>query len=109
MSIKRRTNPTLEISIPELDVEDIKSIDFIFKHTHSETAPAITKKSYPEEVTYDSARGTFLIPFTEKETLLFTGKLYYMDTRPITKDGKIIRTEIATDDINPTLFGDADV
>lgn len=107
--MKRRTNPELEISIPDLDVADIESIDFIFKATHSETAPAIAKKSYPDEVTYNAARGTFLIPFTEKETLLFTGKLYYMDTRPITKYGKIIPTEIATDDIKSTLFGDADV
>lgn len=107
--MKRRTNPTLEISIPDLDVTNIKSIDFIFKATHSETAPAIAKKSYPDDVTYNNEKGTFLIPFEEEETLLFTGKLYYMDTRPITKNDKIIPTEIVSGDIKSTLFGDADV
>lgn len=107
--MKRRTTPTLEVSILDLNITDIESIDFIFKATHSETAPAIVKKSYPDDVTYDEATKLFQIPFTEKETLLFTGKLYYMDTRPITKGGDIIPTEIATDNVKPTLFGDADV
>lgn len=107
--MKRRTTPTLKISIPDLDIANVRSIDFIFKETHSETAPAIIKKTYPKEVTYDEAEEVFLMPFKEKETLLFTKSFAYMDTRILLNNDKIPPTEIAKVDMMSTLFGDADV
>ena len=107
--MKRRTTPTLKISIPKINIADVESIDFLFKSVHSETAPAIIKKSYPKEVSFDSESGYFLLSFTEEETLLFKGSIAYMDTRPHLNGGKIPKTTIVSFDIESTLFGDADV
>lgn len=107
--MKIRTTPTLKISIPKIDIADVDSIEFLFKSNHSEKAPAIIKKSYPEEVSFDTESGYFLLSFTEQETLLFTGSLAYMDTRPHLKGGKIPNTKIVSIDIESTLFGEDDV
>lgn len=102
--MKRGTTPTLKINVPGIDVSEIDHIDFIFKGSESETAPAIIEKSYPDSVSYDSE--VFLMPFTEEETRLFNDYHAYMDTRIVTKDGKIPATQIIEIDVRSTLFGE---
>lgn len=104
--MKRGTTPTLKINIPGIDVSEIDHIDFIFKASKSETAPAIIEKSYPDTVSFDG--NVFLMPFTEAETRLFNDYRAYMDTRIITRDGKIPATQIIEIDVRSTLFGEVE-
>lgn len=104
--MKRGTTPTLKINIPGIDVSDIGHIDFIFKASVSETAPAIIEKSYPDSVNYDGE--VFLMPFSEEETRLFNTYSAFMDTRIVTKDGKIPASQIVKIDIRSTLFGEVE-
>ena len=107
--MKRRTTPTLTISIPKVEIEDVKSIDFLFKNIHSEKASPIIKKSYPNEVKFDANAKCFMLTFTEKETLLFTSDKAFMDTRICLQNGNIPPTNIVTINVDSTLFGDDDI
>ena len=107
--MKRRTTPTLIISIPKIEIDDVKSIEFLFKNTHSEKAKPIIKKSYPDEVSFDADTKCFMLSFTEEETLLFTSDKAFMDTRICLQNGNIPPTNIVTINVDSTLFGDADI
>ena len=104
--MKRGTTPTLKINIPGIDVSDIDHIDFIFKGSESETAPTIIEKSYPDSVSYDG--GVFFMPFTEEETRLFNTYSAFMDTRIVTRDGKIPAAQIIKINVHATLFGEVE-
>ena len=106
--MKRGTTPTLKVCIPQINVDNIAQINFIFKSAISETLPPIIQKSYPGDVTYDGTENVFLIPFSETETRFFTAKTCFFDTKIVTKSGKIPATEIVKINILPTLFGEDD-
>lgn len=101
--MKRGTTPTLRVAI-DFDFSRISRVEFVFKQYEAENAPEIIKKAYPQDVTYDSENGLFLIELTDEETRLFGESRAYMDTRIITAGGKIPHTGIVSLDVAKTLF-----
>lgn len=70
--MKRGTTPTLPVRL-KLRIQDIESIEFLFKQIKAESAPEILKKVYPsEEVEFNDETGLFGIIFSEADTRLFT-------------------------------------
>lgn len=106
--MKRRTTPTLPIRI-KLNVNDIETIDFLFKQIKSESAPEILRKVFPSDaVTYNGERNFFEIAFSENDTTLFKEDApFYMDTRITLVNGTVPETPIITLRMHPTLFGAA--
>lgn len=103
--MKRGTTPTIPVTI-DIDIELVSEATFIFKKEFKEEAPAILKKTFPNEVAYYD--GAFHIPFTEEETRLFKGD-FYMDTRIVTISGSIPETCVCHLYMSSTLFSEEDI
>lgn len=105
--MKRRTTPTLKVSI-DIDIGKVGSIEFLFKQKRDESNDISLKISYPQDVDFEN--GVFLIPFTEAQTCIFKpGKIFYMDTRIMLKNGNVPQTEIIELFMCDTLFNEGDI
>lgn len=107
---KRGTTPTIPVTISAItDITLINTIEFIFKQRPSENAEKIILKTYPTNVTYDTANKIFYVYFTDAETRLFLpDKNFYMDTKITYVGGKIPKTKIVELYMNKTLFQSTD-
>jgi len=106
--MKRGTTPTLKISIEKINIEDVKTIEFIFKSRKQEASETIILKKYPDDASY--ADNVFLLKFTDAETRLFaSGSTVFMDTRIVCKNGTIPETDIAEIPVKPTLFEEVSI
>ena len=103
--MQRGRTPTLQLSICNLDIESVDRIDFMFKQERSEDCTTQVLKTYPSaDVTVD-ANGVFSLQWTAEETRVFApNKTFYLDVRPIDKDGNIIETVMVILTMNDTLF-----
>lgn len=73
-------NTTLKVDIPDINVEDVEKIEFIFKRSKASTAKVLKEATYPNDVTY--VEGFYMIPWTSEETYsVEAGTKFYMDTR----------------------------
>ena len=107
MGIKRGTTPHLSIRFNGLDdAAAVESVEFLFKQHSSETAPALLRKKWPENVQREDS-GVYRIFLTAEETRRFAaGNYIYMDTRVTLLGGNILPTSIVTIKVTPTLFGE---
>lgn len=107
MDIKRGTTPHLSVRFNGLDEDAaVESIEFLFKQHASESAPALLKKRYPDNVQREES-GIYRIFFTAEETRRFApGKYMHMDTRITLAGGDIPPTSIVTVMVTPTLFSE---
>ena len=104
--MKRKTTPTLQVS-HTLDMGQVATVDFLFKHSPRADARKILIKRYPGEVTEQG--GVFFIPFTQEETALFTGGCQvYCDPRVTLRSGQIPAVEVFSFPVEQTLWGDND-
>ena len=104
--MKRKTTPTLQVS-HELDMTQVATVDFLFKHSPREDARKILIKRFPGDVT--EGNGVFSIPFTKEETALFTGNCtVYCDPRVIYRDGQIPHVKVFSFPVEETLWGEQD-
>lgn len=108
--MKRNTTPTLCISI-NVDKTTIKEIEFIFKSKNNERASALLSKKFSAETMKTSAgilpgEVLFFVDFSTEETMMLPEGVIYMDTRIVTTENKILETEIASFDMNKTLFSE---
>lgn len=103
--MQRGRTPTLQLSICNLDTDVVERIDFMFKQERSEDCETKVLKTFPsEDVTVDS-NGVFSVQWTAAETRVFApNKNFYLDVRPIDKDGNIIETVMVILTMNDTLF-----
>ena len=103
--MQRGRTPRLQLSICNLDADAVDHIDFMFKQERSENCDIQVLKRYPgEDVTLDE-NGVYNIQWTAEETRVFApNKNFYLDVRPVDKDGNIIETVMVTLTMNDTLF-----
>lgn len=106
--IKRNTTPTLEVNI-KFDLSKIQCLEFIFKHYPEEDAEELVKKKYTSEALKTKEGNNedafvALVDLTAKETLELPIGEVYMDTRIVTTEGKIPRTDIVEGKVIGTFF-----
>jgi len=102
--MKNGINSILPVRL-RLNISDIESVIFLFKQENSNTAPEILRKTYPDDVNYNSEKNYFELPISESESWLFTGdKPFYMDTKVTLTSGYNPQTPIVTLRMHPTLF-----
>ena len=103
--MQRGRTPTLQLSICNLDTEAVDHIDFMFKQERSEDCTTQVLKTYPgTDVTLDD-NGIYNVWWTAEETRVFApNKTFYLDVRPVDKDGNIIETVMVILTMNDTLF-----
>lgn len=107
--MKQLTTPILQVMI-DLDVEGIDHIDFMFKQENFQDCTTKLLKTFPTDVTYDSETKIFSIPFTIEDTSIFAqNRLFYMDTRPVYQNGRVLPTEIIELFMCNTLFTEEDI
>lgn len=103
--MQRGRSSTLQLSICNLDLEDIERIDFMFKQERSENCEVKVLKTYPSESVFVDPDGVFNLLWTPEETRTFDpNKTFYMDVRPIDKDGHKLETVMVILTMNDTLF-----
>ena len=105
-TIKRGTTPTITVQIFGVTPGSVDKIEFLFKNQQNEYAQEICYKVYPgDDVSYNSEKNCFQISLTDAETRRFIPrKTAYMDTRITLTGGAIPATEIASFNVNDTLF-----
>ena len=104
--MKRKTTPTLLVS-HELDMTQVATVEFLFKHSPREDARKILIKRFPGEVTEE--KGVFSIPFSKEETALFTGNcMAYCDPRVTYRTGQIPHVRVFSFPVEETLWGEQD-
>lgn len=103
--MQRGRTPTLQLAVCNLDMESIDHVDFMFKQTRSEDCETKVLKTYPgDDVSVDD-KGVFNLQWTAEETRVFApNKNFYLDVRPVDKDGNIIETVMVILTMNDTLF-----
>ena len=102
--MKLLTTPVLEVTF-DIPPETVATIEFLFKQTNDEKAPAVLLKSYPNDV--KCVDGVYRVPFTAEDTARFEGgKHFYMDTRITDQTGKIPETPIVSLYMSKTLFSE---
>ena len=107
--MKHGTTTILPVRI-RLNPNDIESIIFLFKQQKSSEAPQILVKTYPGDVTYNSEKQLFEIPFSQSDTWLFEeDQIFYMDSRITLEGGSVPETPIVTLRMHPTLFSPLDI
>lgn len=109
--IKRNTTPTLEINI-KFDIDKINCLEFIFKQYPNVDSEELVKKKYPKEdlkiKTGDDIKGFIaLVDLTAEDTLKLPVGDVFMDTRIITVENKIPRTDIVKGKVVDSLFKEA--
>ncbi|MBQ6991046.1 MAG: hypothetical protein IJN58_08310 [Clostridia bacterium] len=104
--IKRGTTPVIVVVLENVANSDVDSIEFIFKHRKSESAPAICTKKYPSDfVAYDAANNTYQVSLSEWNTRAMAQHTkIFMDTKITLTTGVIPPTEIAEFQVEETLF-----
>lgn len=110
MSIKRNATAVLpvEVGIP---VDDIQSMEFLFKKEKNPKSPELLKKKYQKdeiEIAEGSSNEngfTMWMKLKPKETFCLTAGKVYMDTQVVLTDGTLPQIPIVPiDDILETLF-----
>lgn len=88
--MKPLTHGIKRIRISKLDPDNIEKIDFLFKESDSRHSRTIEMKTYDEksaDVKYADDH-IYELHFTPEETEKFpNGQPYWIDIRPVTKDG----------------------
>ena len=88
--MKPLTHGILKIRIKKIEPDFIDKIDFLFKESDSRHSRMITMKTYDEkseDVIY-AGDHTYELHFSPEETDKFpNGQPYWIDIRPVTKDG----------------------
>lgn len=101
--MKRGTTPTLKVELIQA-LENIGTVEFLFKQEPTEEAPALLKKTYPSE-TVTLSNNVFYLAFTAAETRCFRGdSRFYLDVRPTLLTGAIPETETVMLTMKGTLF-----
>ena len=108
--MKRRTTPVIPVRFNRLAVDDIETIDFLFRQERDETSEPYVTKTYPTDVTYDAERNRYMVPLSEDETALFLeDHEFFMDTKITLKgNGMVPETNIIRLIMNGTLFDDGE-
>ena len=104
---KRGTTPGLTLELVGLDVENLASVEFLFKQKLKESAEPLLRKVYQDEPSDSAifADGLFFLPMSEADSRLFKADdTYFIDTRVVYADGGIPQTEIVQVYSLPTLF-----
>lgn len=103
--MQRGRTPILQLSICNLDPENVDRIDFMFKQERSEDCEKKVLKTFPGDYVTVDDQGVFNVQWTAEETRVFApNKNFYLDVRPIDKDGNIIETVMVILTMNDTLF-----
>ena len=113
MAIKRNATAILPIEVG-IPIENLRSIEFLFKKEKNPNAEELLKKTYLKdeiEIKADTSNSfgfTMLMRLKPKETYRLPAGKVYMDTYPTLNDGNVPIIPIVTiDDILETLYKEA--
>ena len=112
MAVKRNATAVLPIEVG-IPLENLRSIEFVFKKEKDPKADELLKKSYRKEeieLKKDSSNPlgfTMLMRLKPKETFRLPAGRVYVDTYPELNDGTVPIVPIApVDDILETLYNE---
>lgn len=111
--MKPLTTCILSVRIKDLDNSLVEKIDFIFRTSKNRYSRLILKKKWNEQssdVTHDEKNNTYNISFKTDETELFASDSeFWLDIRPVLKDGSVPEVGILRKHVSPTLFTRSDI
>lgn len=99
--MKPLTHGIKRIRISKLDPDNIEKIDFLFKESDSRHSRTIEMKTYNEKSTdvIYADEHIYELHFTPEETEKFpNGQPYWIDIRPVTKDGIAVPVRMLKDE-----------
>lgn len=103
--MKRNTTPLLHI-IMDVTADEVDHIEFVFKQTIDEDAPALVTKTFPSDDVSNDGTDYFVQLSLEDTKQFKANDFFYLDTHIHMNSGMIPETNMVKLKMEPTLIGE---